>query len=445
MIVQCDSCHVKYRIADEKVRGKAVKIKCAKCGHIFTVKPASSTAPDTPSAPKPPAPPAPEEPLSPEEPPDPATPLPREPAPQAPPELEPAPHQAASAPDDPIGTYQPPVAGDENLPIGHTSPAAPAPGDEPPPIGGREPLPAEPSTAPHDIGLTDGPAPPPSAPPDRVTDQDNGLPPLGDIMPGAEEPPVLETPTPAPTPAAAGPGGMDWGNIALDSPQEAGGDIGLAGASDYQPPPPPPVPVEEPSTDTGTIPEFSSPAEAGTSQVPTYQPTPGKRSGGGKGIFILLIIIAALATGGYYFVYPRVQQYLGAKKTTASQGLTIINQTAATINREDGNIVSVVRGDVRNGSAKSVGLVEVMATFLDGNDQVKGQSTAFCGNTFTDEELRAGEMEQIRSELQNELGQEMRNNSIKPGATVPFMVILENSPLNIKRAKVKVRGYKETT
>ncbi|MBN2720767.1 MAG: zinc-ribbon domain-containing protein, partial [Proteobacteria bacterium] len=37
VIVECEKCHTKYRIPDEKVRGKGVKVRCAKCHHTFTV------------------------------------------------------------------------------------------------------------------------------------------------------------------------------------------------------------------------------------------------------------------------------------------------------------------------------------------------------------------------------------------------------------------------
>jgi predicted Zn finger-like uncharacterized protein len=39
MKVVCDSCHTRYAIADEKVRGKTFKIKCKKCGAYMVVRP----------------------------------------------------------------------------------------------------------------------------------------------------------------------------------------------------------------------------------------------------------------------------------------------------------------------------------------------------------------------------------------------------------------------
>lgn len=38
MIVECESCHTKFKLADEKVTAKGVKIRCTKCKHVFVVR-----------------------------------------------------------------------------------------------------------------------------------------------------------------------------------------------------------------------------------------------------------------------------------------------------------------------------------------------------------------------------------------------------------------------
>lgn len=56
----CDNCHAKYAIADEKVRGKILKVRCKKCSHVITVREprAPAGAASKPQAPRPPAAPA---------------------------------------------------------------------------------------------------------------------------------------------------------------------------------------------------------------------------------------------------------------------------------------------------------------------------------------------------------------------------------------------------
>ncbi|XXT18647.1 zinc-ribbon domain-containing protein [Sorangium sp. So ce429] len=45
MKITCESCQAKYTIADEKVAGKTVKIKCKKCNHAMVVHGANEAAP----------------------------------------------------------------------------------------------------------------------------------------------------------------------------------------------------------------------------------------------------------------------------------------------------------------------------------------------------------------------------------------------------------------
>jgi predicted Zn finger-like uncharacterized protein len=85
----CDRCQTKYAVADEKVRGKILKVRCKSCSNIITVREepaAGSQARRAPSAPVPtlgsPAPRAPA----------PATKPPAVPAPSRPPPLPPATH-----------------------------------------------------------------------------------------------------------------------------------------------------------------------------------------------------------------------------------------------------------------------------------------------------------------------------------------------------------------
>lgn len=39
MIVECSQCHTKFKIADEKITDRGVKVRCSKCKHMFVVKP----------------------------------------------------------------------------------------------------------------------------------------------------------------------------------------------------------------------------------------------------------------------------------------------------------------------------------------------------------------------------------------------------------------------
>ncbi|MDT8440871.1 MAG: DUF3426 domain-containing protein [Desulfuromonadales bacterium] len=39
MIIQCDECQARFRLADEKIKPTGTKVRCSKCKHVFTVMP----------------------------------------------------------------------------------------------------------------------------------------------------------------------------------------------------------------------------------------------------------------------------------------------------------------------------------------------------------------------------------------------------------------------
>ena len=48
MKIVCEACQAKYSISDDKVRGKAFKIRCKKCSHIIVVRAADGSSSASP-------------------------------------------------------------------------------------------------------------------------------------------------------------------------------------------------------------------------------------------------------------------------------------------------------------------------------------------------------------------------------------------------------------
>jgi len=38
MIVECESCHAKFKLDDSRITEKGIKVRCSKCKHVFTVR-----------------------------------------------------------------------------------------------------------------------------------------------------------------------------------------------------------------------------------------------------------------------------------------------------------------------------------------------------------------------------------------------------------------------
>jgi len=436
LIVQCEHCHTKYRIADEKVKGKGVKVRCAKCENVFTVTPpendiqATKTVPastdTTPSVPEPTG----QEPIGPEQP---------EPAPPAlPPSDETVQSQANGVSEGPPGLPSlPPLDGAQAPPgqdEGHLPDETASPDQALDDSGAQRPA--------HETDQTGLVSPPPSTTEQPV---DGGFEMEGTTWEGSEpgEEPIggesgegVGASLPEPGPDA------EWGNIAIDgqaAPDPAGGDFGLADSAAIAPAPPPPM--EEPAEHTP--PDQRGDAASETSHVPAYQPE-SKTSGGGKKGLVILLLLAALGGGGYY-AYPTVMEMIQSRSQQTEGTLTPANVQVKVLNRTDGKIIYSVRGEVRNESAGNVGMIQVEAQFRNASGDVLSKVTSFCGNLLEDSELISLDMNEIRADLQNELGQSLSNASIDPGRAVPFLIVLDNPPSGVSKVTVTILSFKETT
>lgn len=442
MIVKCEHCQTKYRIADEKVQGKGVKVRCAKCKNVFTVTPPKNDiqgqSPAPPSSPVP-EPPAPE--------PTPA-PAPKPPAP--PPSEEPVPDRANGVIEGPPGLPPLPPLGDFHdspVPEKRQQPAEAvspdqAPGGSVPPSLEEGPSDLGAQRPAHEIDQTGLTSPPPSTTklPEKGGFEIEGTT-RDEVLPGSD-PFGGETADGTAAPPQEPDSGGGWGNIAIDgqdAPDSAGDDLGLAGSSGYEAPPP--GPMEEPAEQP--LPDHVGDAASETSLVPAYQPET-RTSGGGKKRLVILLLLATLGGGGY-FAYPTVMEMIQSRGQHTEGILTPANIQVKALSRTDGKIIYAVRGEVRNESASNVGMIQVEAQFRNASGDVLSKATSYCGNLFEDSDLVALDLNQVQSDLQNELGQSLSNSSIAPGQAVPFLVILNNPPSGISKVTVTISSFKETT
>jgi predicted Zn finger-like uncharacterized protein len=50
MVITCEQCQARFRLADEKLKPEGTKVRCSKCKHVFTVLPPESSPDDAPVA-----------------------------------------------------------------------------------------------------------------------------------------------------------------------------------------------------------------------------------------------------------------------------------------------------------------------------------------------------------------------------------------------------------
>lgn len=437
MIVECEKCHTKYRIPDEKVRGKGVKVRCAKCHHTFTVFPPREVPVPPPSSPQPPQ------------------------------DLSDThkPEARSAEPSGPAGTGQPDFfGGSEEKPLPASPPTPPPPdGDRGLPPFASDLLAANPpGPEADDEDLLPGSGEEVSEKgSDRPAhEKDRGLSgPLKDTQTGIPEEAVFfiestlrngsplplggDSPEEPASPAGIPAGGeaiKDWGNISLDSGAETedwkeidpGRETGpLSGPLSHE------EDLNEP------IPGVGDEGPSRLASRAMHQRKIPQKGGAGKWLAFLLVL-GFLGAGGY-LAYPRLMQVVNPPAKIQEEILNPAKVQVRSLARQDGKMIYAVTGEVHNSSSSGVGMIRIEAQFRNQGDEIVARSASFCGNVFTEEELISGDMKKIREDLQNELGQGLANSNVGPGQTVPFLIVLEDPPSTIKKVTVTISGFKETT
>ncbi len=481
MIVQCDSCSSKYRIAEEKVLPQGIKVRCAKCKEVFVVKPPDEAPPK--GKPQPPAPEKkPESEPSPPEPPLPETPpegkLPHA-APEQEPEGEPAPPEpqakepssqpplpppGAKGTEPPAHTTAPPEKGD--APIGPeealssligtppeedfqpTTPdfSSDMEGKEPEPPASDTPVPATevkidaqvdeipplPETPLPQQESAEEPVSPALSDPGTSQDTEDSLPPLSQDI-GSGQPAAAEGTPPDPE-------SLEWGNIALGTEGEQTVD-----QTDIDLSPPEPASLddlddpEEPPHEEEVVASYTKPPTDKMPKPDIRAKPPAKER---KGLRLLLLLVLLLAAG--YYNYPKIRNLLPSKSTVQQGSLAVENVQVSTLKRGDGVLLAAVRGKVRNKYSSNKGMIQVEAIFKGKGGKELARAAAYCGNLFSDKELVSRDLPSIRTALNNEFGQSLSNSTIAPESLVPFLIVMENPPLDSKEVTVKVIKFSDT-
>ncbi|UCF31004.1 MAG: zinc-ribbon domain-containing protein [bacterium] len=389
MIVQCSQCQAKYRLDDDKVRRPGVRVRCAKCQNVFTVHP-----PDSP--------------------------VQGGVASAAEGGILPSPSASESA-SPPLRTGETP---DSGLPQPHEGPFS-ADGERPVP----EPPPVE-DGADGNIPLTD------NGPLGRTELEFSGSG-VADEAPG---------PSGDPSPAGdrPGQGAMEWGNIALgeSGPLSEASGLDLTASADPQPTVPPLPDMPEPETPSPAT-EIPRPGRLTTTSL--QGPSPAEKRTG-KGL-ILLLFLAVLGAGGY-FAYPKATEMIrdmtGKGPAVEKVQPKILDVQIGGLKRRDGVSLATVRGFVRNDTGQRIGIIRVVGTFKGIGGKILAESSSFCGNSLSEDELSTMSIDSIRSSMENELGKSLSNSSIEPGDSIPFLLVLVDPPAQIQEVTLKVESWQQT-
>ncbi len=482
MIVQCPSCQAKFKLADDKVTAKGVKIRCAKCANVFTVKKedGAADAASGPPAPKTAAENTGNQKAGGKRPglkdfnfddfADVSTKsqLPKAAPPPAKPPA-PKPVSAAAPPPPPKKAAQPPVDDDlsDFFSAGTDGPLPPSKK-----TGGPKaaPKPA-PKAAPAGDGLDDlfASQPPPPPRPAAPKPKPAAPPPP---PPPPPKPKAAPKPPPPPEPPAGeeeGDGFQFSGNIELDTEREGFGNV-FADA-----PPPPPSGKKKKEGDDSFDSLISSSAASGFDDAPPPPPAGGgsgleldtgdtktleflSRAGepsrrkkvvkgeGGPGAGVvagITVAVAIVLVLGFRAAVEFVPESLpgisieNARRIRDAVPFPVTNRDFPepapkiearvdqnyTVTNLAGEVIYVVTGKMVNRSGVPMNFLRVKLRMVDSTGATLQEKMVYAGNVISIDRLQKTDPKDLDSELQRKLGANNSNMNVGNNTTINFMAV----------------------
>jgi len=186
------------------------------------------------------------------------------------------------------------------------------------------------------------------------------------------------------------------------------------------------------------------------SELPEPRP-PAKRIW----VWVVSVILLLLAAGGgSFFLFPEYGQKAIRELNTLFPGLAsftapeapapvvgpaqvkIVDVKQRFVNNALLGNIRIVEGVAMNASPYPMARIKVRGELFDTIGTLVRESSAFCGNMLTDEELGIMSEEQISRELANPQGSDMPNDKIAPNGTILFMIVFIREPAGVTRTFV---------
>lgn len=489
MIIECQTCHARFRLDEARIKGRGARVKCRKCGDSIVVLKDSAPAPPAPgrdgffdlgsavreSAGEAPA----SQPSAGNLIPFPAPPRPAEPFVAE--STSPSPETAEPGKDDVDLAFERALSSGEGASspsIEETEATIPAPSEAS--VPSKEETPAGPVPRPEiDLGaliLDFGP------------EEKLDLPPAGQLEPSIAEPPVV-----GPSAEFRGEGGfLISDSDTLDFLQEKHrdavpeaspgiGDISLEipsapaeGTSSFPPEsgssPAPGEQRDSPTPEGISLEGNVTPPAAPAIEVPPHREAedsserpigpPGRlgipapesplpRSSAGPAVAVAVAVL--LATIGYIGftssgrktmerAVPGVADLWGGKpEATAGPRYDLRSVIGYYESGVSSPRILVIKGQVANLSTVEKSGIRIHAALLDNTDAVLVQQAVYAGNVLSGEEIRKGNRETLSKALENRFGEGLANMHVAPGKAIPFMVVFFDAPAKMESYKLEAK------
>ena len=181
-------------------------------------------------------------------------------------------------------------------------------------------------------------------------------------------------------------------------------------------------------------------------------PAPGSsRPRSSAGIAIAVVVAALLAAGGFLGLTPSGRKTLeraipgvsalwGGKPAASGASKYELRNV---IGYYESGLASarilVIKGQVANLSKVDKSGIRIQATLLDNTDAVLAQQVVYAGNLLPGEAIRKGDRDTLLKALGNRFGEGLANMNVTPNKAIPFMVVFFDAPATMDSYNLEVK------
>lgn len=184
-----------------------------------------------------------------------------------------------------------------------------------------------------------------------------------------------------------------------------------------------------------------------------------RKSGLGAPVIILMLLFLLVAGAyvaslilGYRVPYlsdvkiPLLEQYLKKEAPVKIEPKPAPNQESVNgrfVSNDTAGELFIITGRIENPSAIPYRYIQVKGILITKGKVETSVQTVFCGNIIADDVLKIGNISDINKQLTVREGAHDSNLTVKPGGSVPFMLVFSNLPDNLENFTVEVIGFEK--
>lgn len=200
-------------------------------------------------------------------------------------------------------------------------------------------------------------------------------------------------------------------------------------------------------------------AEAEDLGLTIDSPRRTRRKKSALGTPVILLLLVFLITAGAYAVsifmgykipfisevkIPFIEQFIAKDQVQLPEPKPVPSQKNVNgrfVSNDTAGELFIITGKVDNPAQVAYQYIQVKGTLLTKGKIKAMTQTAYCGNIISEETLKSGNIADINKQLAVKEGLNGTNLNIKPGGSVPFMLVFSNLPENLQNFTVEVEGF----